>query len=64
MSWTIVNTSIAEYRDLYETAVKYNQSEFILNGHKVLTKFAKYHLEYLNNELEKEINNGNTKRSG
>ena len=46
MDQAVVN-KIAEYRDLYETAVKYNQTEFTLDGQPVLVSFAKYNLEHL-----------------
>lgn len=34
-------------RELYNTAVKENKSVFIFDGYPLLTKYAKYLLEYL-----------------
>jgi hypothetical protein len=44
---------IDELRGDYEDAVRSGAEEFTFHGHRLLTGYAKYLLEYLDNELRR-----------
>lgn len=44
---------VARFKEHYLLAVKYHQTEFVFDGQRVLTAYAKYYIEYLDGVLKK-----------
>lgn len=43
----ITPVNYAQFKDMYDTAVQFNQDTFLFEGHPVLTRYAKYVCQYL-----------------
>jgi len=54
MQWT--KEAYLDLKRQYESAVSEGQEQFVFQGVELLTTFAKYLLEFLDNEFNKPIN--------